>query len=497
MKKEGGKSVEKRLKEKQNFTALLGWGITMFILSLAYVIEVVKGLRTVPYIIGVLAIGDVPVLIALILYRIKRDHPAIRYLIVASYMVFYLINLIGSPYAVTVIYIVPILGAIAVYGSYRLVGSVCGAAFVSIVVRIIYCYMNGQRDAAAITEYEVQFFGIALTGVFFTLAVRQIQLANEIRQSLLTENVEQNETVTKEIVSASEKVAERVEKINDNMAGQLQCANDMSTAMAEMATAVSQVSDKLNNQSDVTKEIQDRVGTIAGAAMKMADTSMKTRDLMSESSEKISASKTGAEVMQSTSKQIVEKLAQLKKEAIDMQEIVTVIQSITENTNLLSLNASIEAARAGEAGRGFAVVADEIRTLAEDTQKSAVEITDLLANFQQISDAVESSIEGMLEEISKQTVHIEDAYNQFDDMQQSLNELDGQAVEIRDEMQQLKQANQVIVDAIAEMSAVSEEMAANTKSVEELSISNREAGEKTEHQIRRIASEIKSLIKES
>lgn len=485
--------METKLKEKQNQIALTGWGVTMVILSLAYVLEVVKGLRTIPYIVAVLGIGDIPVLIAIGMFCKRKDHPAVCVLMAASYTVFYLINLIGSPYAITAIYIVPILGTLAVYGSCRLIGSMCGASTIAIIIRIIYNYINGQTDASSITQYEIQFFGIILTGIFFTMSVRHIQYANEMRQSLLTEHTQKNKNVTDGILAASEKVAERIDKINVNMAEQLQSANDMSMAMAEIAAAVNQVSDKLNNQSDVTKEIQGRVGTIAGAAKQMADTSLKTRQLMDESSEKISASKTGASVMQSTSQQIVEKLSELKKEAIDMQEIVTVIQSITENTNLLSLNASIEAARAGEAGRGFAVVADEIRTLAEDTQNSAVEITDLLANFQQISDAVEYSIEGMLDEIKKQTVYIEEAYTKFDGMQQSLSELDGQAVEIRDQMQQLKQANQVIVDAISEMSAVSEEMAANTKNVEELSVNNREAGEKTGHQIGRIAFEIRSL----
>lgn len=280
------------------------------------------------------------------------------------------------------------------------------------------------------------------------------------------------------------------------MAEQLQYASEMTDSMTEMATAVSQVSDKLNNQSDVTKGIQERVSNIAGAADEMVEKSMQTRTLMSESSEKISASKKGAEVMQSTSKQIEDKLTQLKKEAEDMQEIVRVIQSITENTNLLSLNASIEAARAGEAGRGFAVVADEIRTLAEDTQNSAVEITDLLAHFQNISDDVGTSIGGILEEIQKQTNYIEEAYNQFDVMQVSLGELDGQAIGIRDEIQQLKHANQTIVDAISEMSAVSQEMAASTKNIEELSVVNREAGEKTGNEINNIALEMKELVKE-
>ncbi len=488
--------METQVKEKQNLVVLQAWGITMIVLSLAYVLEIVKGLRGIPYVISVLSIGDIPLIVALVLYGKKKEHPAIRYIMAVSYLIFYLINLLTSPYAMTVVYIMPILGAAAVYGSYRLIASMCGVAVVAVLIRIGTCLLQGKKEAAAITEYEIQFFGVLLTGIFFTLAIRQIQFAGEARQKLLEESMKQSQDVTEGIVTASEKVAGRIDKINGHMAEQLQYASEMTDSMTEMATAVSQVSDKLNNQSDVTKGIQERVSNIAGAADEMVEKSMQTRTLMSESSGKISASKKGAEVMQSTSKQIEDKLTQLKKEAEDMQEIVRVIQSITENTNLLSLNASIEAARAGEAGRGFAVVADEIRTLAEDTQNSAVEITDLLAHFQNISDDVGTSIGGILEEIQKQTNYIEEAYNQFDVMQVSLGELDGQAIGIRDEIQQLKHANQTIVDAISEMSAVSQEMAASTKNIEELSVVNREAGEKTGNEINNIALEMKELVKE-
>lgn len=485
--------METHWKEKQNFVALVGWGITMIILSLAYVLEVVKGLRTIPYILSVLSVGDIPVVIALFLYRAKKDTGAIRYIMLVSYVAFYLINLLGSPYAVTVIYIVPILGTAAVYGSFSFSAIMSGSALGVVAIRIVVCFLQGQRAAADITEYEVQFFGVLLSGAFFTLAIRQIQLVNKERQGLLAQSTERSQSVAEHIVSASENISSRVGEINDTMAEQLKSASEMSVAMAEMATAVNQVSERLGSQSDVTKEIQGRVATIAGSAERMAEGSSQTRDLMQESSRKITVTKEGSEMMQGTSRQIMKKLTQMKKEAQDMQEIVTVIQSITENTNLLSLNASIEAARAGEAGRGFAVVAGEIRTLAEDTQHSAVKITELLANFHNISEEVEKSIESMVSEIAGQAKNMEDAYSQFVQMEQSLGVLDEQAGEIRDEMNQLKQANQVMVDAITEMSSVAQEMAASTKSAEELSVVNREAGEKTGDQIQEIVAEMDKL----
>ena len=306
--------------------------------------------------------------------------------------------------------------------------------------------------------------------------------------------MEKSQKVADQIVSAGENVKGNILEIEQSMNSQVESAARMSDAMGEMSSAVNQVAVKLENQSDVTRQIQKSVGRISDAADHMAETSAKTIELVDISSHMVSDSKNKSDAIQRTSNDIAENLAQLKKGADDMQEIVTVIQSITENTNLLSLNASIEAARAGEAGKGFAVVAEEIHKLAADTQNSAVEITGLLENFQHISDEVRHSVNGMLEDIEEQNTNIGKTYSEFDVMQQELSELDKEASGIRDEMRELRKSNQVIVDAITEMSAVSEEMAASARSVEETSVINREAGEKTGQQVEAIAEEIQNLM---
>lgn len=174
-------------------------------------------------------------------------------------------------------------------------------------------------------------------------------------------------------------------------------SDQVAVSSREIAGAASQLSEGATDQASAIEELTATIATVAT----LADNSAKTTH---EAYTDIQKSADQAQQEQKQMEELMEEMHRITEISKEIENIITAIEDIASQTNLLSLNASIEAARAGEAGRGFAVVADQIGKLAADSAESAVNTRELIGKtLQEIEkgNAITESTSAVFEKIIK------------------------------------------------------------------------------------------------
>ncbi|MBH3430143.1 methyl-accepting chemotaxis protein [Pseudomonas alkylphenolica] len=251
------------------------------------------------------------------------------------------------------------------------------------------------------------------------------------------------------------------------------CASQLASAASALdevteqsASSLRQQDQELEQAATAVTEMTTAVEEVARNAVTTSQAASASNQLAEQSRRQVGENLDGTRAMASEVHTSSERLQQLAGQIRDIGQVLDVIRSVSEQTNLLALNAAIEAARAGEAGRGFAVVADEVRTLAYRTQQSTQEIEQMIAAVQQGTESAVASMQASTQR-AQSTL--------------SITQASGQVLEgIYSAIGQINERNLVIASAAEEQAQVAREVDRNLLNIRELSTRSASGAQQTQ-----------------
>lgn len=352
-------------------------------------------------------------------------------------------------------------------------GVAIGISAIVVLLAIIICFIVGRRlmrplvkvstiiEEIANGDINADFGMVKETNDEIGLIIEKMK---ELTQSL--------GNIVGRIRNSSDTMSANSYELNDTSSQTLAANNEISKAVEDvaegstgMASSISKINENLEEMSRETKDINESVNEIRNQTTAVQDSSKIMND-------KIKSMQDSSHKMDDGISAISKRIETVNTTVDKVSNIVSVIEEISSETNLLSLNASIEAARAGDAGKGFAVVAQEIRVLSDNTNTELENIKQIISSLVEECRYCVQASGTIVEDNAKQKEEIKAVLDEFGALDEQIQKTAEKADEIEELVTAMIELNDDITkssnsltDVSAANAAATEEMNAN---IEEL-----------------------------
>lgn len=444
----------------RNKTAIRCYMSMTVILIIAFMFEVLKGTRSIPSYL-VVALGCVVSAIAcVIVYRKQNNTKAVRYIISFGFSAVYAYIMFTSSTKLTFCYILLVIILTILYSDFKTTVSLCSIAVAVNVIVVIMKGVNGVLKETEITDSEIIVACVLLASFFAISVSTTIQRINadrfdsmEEESKKVTELLQTTISVSGTIITDVTHAAEEMKKLDESI-------SSTKSSMEDVVAGVNETTESVQTQQLKTEEIGTHIEAVEKITGVITEDVATAEDLVTNGKGMMDNLIKQVEDSQKVSSLVVGEMDTLRENANNMQNILSLINSVANQTGLLALNASIEAARAGEAGKGFAVVAGEISHLANQTKEATGNINSLIESIETSLTEVTESVNSLIRNNEKQGECVEKTASNFEDIHTSTNSIYSQSKDLAKMVGKLATANEIIVESIQNISAVSEEMTA-------------------------------------
>lgn len=261
------------------------------------------------------------------------------------------------------------------------------------------------------------------------------------------------------------------------------------STIQEISVGAEQQAGQSEQSAGLIQELEREVHEITEYTEVMLSTSQTANHNTRKGSESVIALREVSEHSRESVNKVYLALTKLSDQSKDISRITKSITNISNQTNILSLNAAIEAARAGAYGKGFAVIADEVRQLSDQTKESSVHISQIINELQAGMDEFQQYMLETKGNLEEQDQKVAETLSSFEAIDQSIIEISKQIGQIHDKVDMTQTMNRRLAESVHNVAAIAEETAAGVQEVNASSVQQDNAI----HDIARQAVEINEI----